>query len=101
MTSNRLKLVITHYNVQKAFLDKNREIRSLLGADTVLDITLGRLRKEGYVFYWARDIESARFIFRMLMKEGYVKRQDIKYFLPSILPYRLHYALLANMDRAR
>ena len=61
----------------------------------------GELLRRGMESYWARDLDAAHAIFRMVLKTGYLKLADLPYVLPALLPRRVFRALVSRIDRAR
>ncbi len=85
--------------VQKEFLEKHHEVVRQLGYSRIRQLTVGGLLKSGYVCYWERNLEAARQIFRLVMKQGYGTLNDWKYMLPSLLPMSLHRAIIRLFER--
>ncbi len=85
--------------VQKEFIEKYNEVVRQLGYSRIRQLTIGGLLKSGYVCYWERNLEAARQIFRLVMKQGYGTLNDWKYMLPSLLPMSLHRAIIRLFER--
>lgn len=98
-SKNRAKAAHDHWLVQREFIEKWPDIIKYIGKQRISELTHGELLRRAYVCYWERDIESARAIFKMVMKAGYGKRKDWKYMLPALLPAPVHRALLALASR--
>ncbi|MEW5787687.1 MAG: glycosyltransferase [Pseudomonadota bacterium] len=99
MTSNRGRIALSHYGVQKTFLAENPRFVELFGADRIRAMTSGELLKRGYIAYWDRDLPAARAIFRQVMRDGYGRANDWKYMLPSLLPLAWHRTLIQLLER--
>jgi glycosyltransferase involved in cell wall biosynthesis len=97
-TSNPVRMARNHWLVQRAFLKEQPELAAQLGRRRVREVTTGVLLHKGYACYWARQLEAARHIFRMVMKTGYGSPKDWKYMLPSLLPMSVHRALIGMVD---
>jgi len=98
-TANPARVARNHWLVQQAFLKERPEIAAQLGRRRVREITDGMLLAKGYACYWHREMEPAREIFRMVMKNGYGSAKDWTCMLPSLLPLSLHRALVCTIDR--
>jgi glycosyltransferase involved in cell wall biosynthesis len=100
-TRNRSQSARDHWLVQQEFLREHPEIFQQLGSYRVRQLTYGELLRRGYISYWERDLETARQIFRIVMKSGYGTPRDWKYMLPALLPLSLHHALIRIMERSK
>ena len=98
-TKNRARAAREHWLVQREFLEARPEVAERLGRALVRKLTDGGLLKKGYVCYWDRDLESAREIFRIVMKTGYGAFSDWKYMLPSILPLNVHRLMMKTFEK--
>ncbi|MEO6697214.1 MAG: hypothetical protein ABIN45_04335 [Gammaproteobacteria bacterium] len=61
----------------------------------------GELLARGYQAYWARDLVTARAIFRLIVSHGYGTLSDWKYMVPALLPLSLHRALIKRFEVVR
>jgi len=93
-TRDRLRMALNHLGAQLAFLRGNPLVRRRLGRRGARDSTLGELLKRGNECYWQGDLDSARAIFRRVMRSGYGAPSDWKRMLPALLPAGLHRFLL-------
>lgn len=93
-TSDRVRMALNHLGVQRDYLQEHPSVRKMLGRHKVRDLTVGELLKRGYECYWQDDLESARKIFRRVMKAGYGDANDWKRMLPALLPLNLHKRLI-------
>jgi glycosyltransferase involved in cell wall biosynthesis len=85
--------------VQWDFVAERPQIARALGRAALRDIIEGGVLERGYECYWRRDLESARAIFRLVMRAGYGSARDWAYMLPSLLPLPMHVALLDAASR--
>ena len=97
MSRNQARIVLTHYQIQKAFLRTHPDILGTRDRTLHRAITSGELLKRGYRAYWARDLPAARAIFRQVMRDGYGKLADWKYMLPAWLPEPWHRWLIRHL----
>ena len=54
----------------------------------------GGLVDRGYRCLWSGDLASAHGIFRHALAKGLVGFKDLKYAVPSLLPFRLYAGLV-------
>lgn len=100
ITKNHVRIARDLWMVQREFIEKNRRVVAHLSDREIAELTNGELLRKAYLRYWQRDIESARAIFRIVMRTRYGKARDWKYMLPSLLPLRLHQMLIRLADRS-
>lgn len=100
LTKNRVRIALSHLQVQRNYLQEHPEFALLLGRTRLRKLTVGNLLARGYECYWSRDLPSARSIFREVMKDGYGTISDWRYMLPALLPEAWHRLLLRIRDRA-
>jgi glycosyltransferase involved in cell wall biosynthesis len=98
-SKNLAKSAYQQWLVQKEFIEKYNEVVRQLGYSRIRQLTIGGLLKSGYICYWERNLEAARQIFRLVMKQGYGTLNDWKYMLPSLLPMSLHRAIIRLFER--
>jgi len=98
-TGNRARAARENWLVQREFLEARPDVAGRLGRALVRKLTDGEMLKRGYVCYWDGDLESAREIFRAVMKNGYGSLRDWKYMLPSILPLNVHRLMLRKIGK--
>ena len=98
-TGNRLRLAYNHWLVQRDFLHGHADFAKGLGWHKVRELTHGELLQKGMAAYWARDLLTARAIFRVVMKSGYGKLKDWKIMLPALLPLSVHQTLVRLFDK--
>lgn len=97
-TKNTEKMAINHWLAQKLFLQQNQELVKTVKMFKLRRLMHGELLRRGYDCYWKRDLNAARAIFKVVMRQFYGSWRDWKYMLPSFLPYQLHQLLLEKMD---
>jgi len=101
ITKNHVRMARNVWMIQKRFISRNPQAVAHLGKERLAQLTDGELLQRGYMCYWQRDLQSARSIFRLLMRSGYGSLRDWKYMLPALLPLPLHRALVCLFDRAK
>lgn len=94
-TKNKATIAINHCLTQQLFLEQHPEAIRLLGKPRVRQLIYGELLKQGFDCYWKRELHSARTIFKQAMRHGYGGLSDLKYMLPSLLPYFIHRKLVS------
>lgn len=98
ITRDRVRVASNHLKAQEKFVRTHQAALADLKRDDIRRILYGELLRRAYECYWARDLDAARHLFRMVMKAGYGKARDWKYMLPSVLPRRVHQALLHGLS---
>jgi hypothetical protein len=101
ITKNHVRMARNVWMIQKSFISRNPQAVAHLGKKRLAELTDGELLQRGYVRYWQRDLQSARSIFRLVMRSGYGTLRDWRYMLPALLPLPLHRALISLFDRAK
>lgn len=96
---NRAKQALGHYAVQIEFLQKHPEVIERLGERRIAELTLGTVLMRGYECYWERDLDSARELFRHVMRNRYGALRDWKYMVPALLPLETHRKLVNIFSR--
>ena len=89
-----LRAALQLYEAQARYLARHPEFVMRAGPSTLRAIMLAGLRRRAFERYWARDLGSARPLFRKLMRERHRALRDWLYLLPSLLPERVHRWLL-------
>lgn len=85
--------------VKKKFIGDFPGLISAIPKDKLRRWVDGGLLKRGYDAYWHRDLFSAQKIFRVAFFSGGWVAGDLKYILPSLLPWPLYKALFEMFDR--
>jgi len=99
ITKNRIRIALNHWRIQLKFLHDHPDIAKSLGCKKVKEITDGELLHRGYISYWARDLKTSHTLFRKVLLRGYFKLNDLKYLLPTLLPFRLYQPLILVMEK--
>jgi len=86
LTAQPLRMLLDHLRVQEQYLASRPEFAYRIGAAGVHELTLGRIRHQAYVHYWARRLPIARALFRLLLERGALRWQDLRPALLSCLP---------------
>ena len=87
--------------VQRDFLRCHPQFGRGLGRRRIRQMVDGELLRRGMESYWARDLDAAHAIFRMVLKAGYLKLAESRYVLPALLPRRAFRALVSRLERSR
>lgn len=93
-SANHARAALQLWQAQHDYLATHPAMAQRLGRDTLARLTHGAVLERAYVSYWARDLTTARSLFRHVMRHGYGSLRDWKYMLPALLPLRWHQALL-------
>lgn len=99
ITKNRTKVALNHLRAQEKFIASNPDAARRLGKKRVRELLEGEMLRRAYACYWDRDLQSARTLFRQVMRRGYGRPKDWLYMLPSLLPLQVHTRLLEKQDR--
>ena len=99
ITKNRVRIAVNHYRIQKKFVLDHPEVAQELGKEKVKEIIEGEHLHRAYVSYWERDLETAHTLFRRVLAHGHYKVKDLKYLVPSLLPYRLYNPLIRILGK--
>ena len=99
ITKNKVRLAKNHWLAQVNYLKANPDVVKQLGKKRIRELTVGELLHRGYVSYWNRDLEAARTIFRIVMRQGYGNLKDWKYMLPSLLPLMIHEKMMNIFEK--
>lgn len=86
LTGQPLRMALDHLRVQEQYLASRPEFAYRIGAQKVTALTLGRVREQAYVHYWARRLPIARALFRLLLERGALGWRDARYALLACLP---------------
>lgn len=93
-SANHARAALQLWQAQHDYIVAHPALAQRLGRDTLARLTHGTLLERAYVSYWARDLTTARSLFRHVMRHRYGTARDWKYMLPALLPLRWHQALL-------
>ncbi|WKJ88728.1 glycosyltransferase family A protein [Methylomonas montana] len=97
ISKNRARAVLNHWGVQKAFIKDFPETVKLLGKSKIDHITDGQLLHHAYDCYWKNDLQGAHHLFRKSLKLGSFSIKDLKYLLPTLLPYNIYRSLIEKL----
>ena len=89
-SGHALRSAMQPFAAQQIFLARHSDVRRRLGRHRVRELTFGRVLRKGYDAYWRGDLDTARAIFRVVIRNGYGSPRDWLYMLPSLLPRALH-----------
>ena len=98
ITDNPTRVALNHLRAQENFLVSNPDAAHKLGEKRIRELLDGELLRRAYICYWNRDLQSARTLFRHVMRRGYGRPKDWLYMLPSLLPLNVHAWLLNKRD---
>ncbi len=96
MTSNKARIARYNLYVKERFLRDNPSARNSITKDQVREYCADAFIKFGYRCLWGNDIKSAHNIFRHALLRRMVRVKDLKYALPSLLPYTLYRRFLGT-----
>jgi glycosyltransferase involved in cell wall biosynthesis len=98
-TGNRALASLHVLQAKHAFLRRHPEIAAHLGEERIESLTWGHLLQEGNALYWHGDLEHARPVLRRALLAGRGTLLDRLRMLPTLLPLKLHRAIVAAKDR--
>jgi glycosyltransferase involved in cell wall biosynthesis len=96
-SGNRARGALQLLSAQKSYLTRHPDFAAQLGLKRRRNLLYGNLLKQGYERYWKRDLQSARVIFRHVMRAGYGGAKDWLYMLPSLLPMPIHKLMIQTL----
>ena len=96
-TKNREKTITNRWRIQQKFLNLHPQSVRHMTRSHVRELTHGDLMRRGFDCYWQEDLDTARRVFRLVMRTGYGSASDWLYMLPSLMPMSWHRRLLARM----
>ncbi|MEZ0123233.1 MAG: glycosyltransferase family 2 protein [Candidatus Reddybacter sp.] len=97
ISSIKWRQVIDALQVKSDFIAAQSRLISHLSTTQLNDVTGGFIYRQAYDAFWKRDLVSAQHLFRALLRNGYWKKSDLKYILPSLLPPPLFRGLVRLM----
>ncbi len=98
ISSVKWRQVLDSWRVRKDFIEGNPALVDHIGDKRRRELTDGYLASQAYAAFWKRDLDSAQRLFRILLATGSWRPSELKYLLPSFLPYRLYRALIKRID---
>lgn len=99
-SAQRARAALQLLTAQLEYLDRHPDFARSLGKDQ-RTIPYQGLLSAGFEAYWARDLATARILFRRVMQAGFGPPSDWAYMLPALLPFALHAASLRLLDSWR
>lgn len=87
-------------DVRQDFVNRNSCLVKHISRKRLRKIINASLLQSGYQSFWKRDLESAWHLFRMALIKGVWTVRDLKYILPSLLPYRIYARLVEYISNA-
>ena len=93
-SANHARAALQLWQAQRNYIAGHPDEIRQLKRTTLAQLTNGTLLERAYASYWARDLGTARTLFRHIMRQGYGNARDWKYMLPALLPLGWHQALL-------
>lgn len=97
-TADHFHLTLQRWRVLRDFVRTHFEYVRHVSTIELDDMVNGLFRREGYAAYHRGDLRTARRCFRRLALTGRFTPSDSKVILPSLLPLRIHKALLLWRD---
>ncbi|WP_260839202.1 glycosyltransferase family 2 protein [Methylomonas koyamae] len=86
ITRNRLRAILNHLGVQKAFLKDFPRIEKSIGKQNCNKLIYEQILYQAYELYWAGELGGAQILFRKAFISGQFKPTDLKYIIPAWLP---------------
>lgn len=86
---------------QRDFLRQHPSVTRALGRRNIRKIVDGEMLRRGMEAYWARDLETAHAIFRMVLRSIYLEPRTLRYVLPALLPRSAYRGLVSRIDGRR
>ena len=99
-TGNRARAALQHLDAQLDYLQWDPTFARKLGRGGIRRLVYGELLERAYEAYWQRDLDTARILFRRVMRAAFGRPRDWVYMLPALLPLSWYNALLAKRDGA-
>ncbi|MBI2798865.1 MAG: glycosyltransferase [Gammaproteobacteria bacterium] len=99
ISKNRCRQVLDAVEVRQFFATHNPTLVSHLDKRELRTLTTGVLLREAYRSFWTRQLADAHALFRAAFKAGAWSMADLKYLLPSLLPYAVFKQLVTRNDR--
>lgn len=98
-THNLALAALDTLRAKQMFLERHPEIARQLGPVRIESLTWDNLIQQGNALYWKGDLMNARPVFRKALLAGHGSLSTRLRMLPSLLPLRLHRALLSMKAR--
>jgi glycosyltransferase involved in cell wall biosynthesis len=98
-THNRALAILDTLKAKQIFILHHPQIAEKIGAAGIKSLTWDKLIQQGNTLHWQGDIESVRPVFRKALLAGHGSLATKLRMLPSLLPLKLHRALIAAKNR--
>ena len=98
-THNRALAVLDTLKAKQIFLHQHPKIAEQIGLDRIESLTWDNLIQEGNALHWQGDLQNVRPIFRKALLAGHGSLADKLRMLPSLLPLKVHRAIVAAKER--
>jgi GT2 family glycosyltransferase len=98
ITSKKWEQARNAWLVKRNFIKQYPELVSDIFPSSLKQLVHGELHHRAYEAYWKRDLVSARKIFRMALRTGYLRFKDLKYIIPALLPESMYIDLIKKID---
>jgi len=99
ITKNKMRVALNQFAVQQKFLKENPAITKQLGEKKIKDIIGSELLHSAYLSYWDRELDTAHSLFRKVLSYRYFKRKDLKYLLPTLLPFGIYKTVIGMFSK--
>ncbi len=99
ISATKWRQVLDARQVRQDFVTLNPKLIAHIEATALQTLINEPIKKHAYEALWKRDISTARILFQTMFKEGLWKKQDLKYIVPSFLPFGI-YSWLLNRRNA-
>lgn len=98
-TSNQARVARYNLLVKQRFLGDFPALRRQIPRARLREFLAGGLVDRGYRCLWKGDLKNAHGIFRHALATGVVGLKDLKYAIPSLLPFEMYARLVAMRAR--
>ncbi len=90
ISATKWRQVLDAWSVRKEFTTLHPALVAHIKAPDLQTLINEPIKKNAYAALWKRDIPTARNLFQTLFKEGFWKKEDLKYIVPSFLPLGIY-----------
>jgi len=97
-TRNVVRVMRQTREVLAQFLGEQQAIARDLGSKLRREALYRQSLHSAYDALWSRDLATAQSLFRDCVRGGYLRRRDLKYLLPALLPAALFRRLVMRRD---
>jgi len=99
-TSDQARVARYNLLVKQQFLRDFPSLRRTLPGARLREYYAGGFLDRGYRCLWRGDLQAAHSIFRLALLKGIVGPRDLKYSIPSLLPFSVFAQLVRRRARA-